>query len=381
MMARERNVTQDIVGRDDKPHSRFGASAAHRWMRCPGSVQASAGLPNPSTPFAEEGTMLHEVAANRLLGLSEETDLTDDQENVVRTYVAAVRAEIEEDSEVFIEAKFKLPHHDEFWGTADAVVATGSKLRVLDLKAGRGVAVEVDYGGHINPQLGFYALGAIAFLGGRHFDDIEVIVVQPRLGGIKRRRTSMGELNLLARELVDAARVAESDNPPLSAGSHCKFCLARKTCSELASEVLRTAQMDFADESPTPVDVMSVHDLANVLNKADVIETWLKAVRDLAHALLTNGEPIPGWKLVPKRSIRKWKDERMVKQRLASEGLSNFLEEKLVSPAQAEKLAKKQGIQLDLFDLLDNSETGTTLARETDKRVSASASAGNDFAD
>jgi hypothetical protein len=84
---------------------------------------------------------------------------------------------------------------------------------------------------------------------------------------------------------------------------------------------------------------------------------------------------------VPKRGTRKWKDERIVKQRLASEGLSDFVSENLLTPAQVEKLAKKQGVQLDLFDLITSESSGVNLTRETDKQASATASARNDFAD
>ena len=121
--------------------------------------------------------------------------------------------------------------------------------------------------------------------------------------------------------------------------------------------------------------------IAELLDKADVIETWLKAVRAYAQELIEAGDYVPGWKLVPKRGTRKWKDERIVKQRLASEGLKDFVVEELVSPAQAERLAKKQGVQLDLFDLITSESSGVNLARETDKQASATASAKNDFAD
>jgi hypothetical protein len=121
--------------------------------------------------------------------------------------------------------------------------------------------------------------------------------------------------------------------------------------------------------------------IAEILDNADVIETWLKAVREYAKEVIEAGDYIPGWKVQPKRGIRKWKDIRMVKQRLESEGLKNFLVEEVASPAQVEKLAKKQGLQLDLFELIDQTSSGTTLARETDKAVSATASAANDFAD
>jgi hypothetical protein len=201
-------------------------------------------LPNPSSPFAEEGTMLHEYCANVLLGLDNPYELTDEQLDVANVYVETVRQEAE-DGKVFIEQKFKLPHHPEFWGTADAVIVSGDTLKVIDLKAGRGVAVEVDYAGKINPQLGFYALGAMAAVGRTDFTSVEIIIVQPRLGGVKRRLTSMMELHDLADELVAAAALAEGDNPPFSAGSHCKFCLARATCATLREEVMRLARMDF----------------------------------------------------------------------------------------------------------------------------------------
>ena len=126
---------------------------------------------------------------------------------------------------------------------------------------------------------------------------------------------------------------------------------------------------------------LSEDEIAEVLNNADVIETWLTAVRGLAYTAISDGRDIPGWKLMPKRAVRKWKDERLVKQRLANEGLSGFLTEDLITPAQAEKLAKKQGIQLDLFDLIEAESSGLRLARETNSRDAATRTAASEFAE
>jgi hypothetical protein len=328
--------------------------------------------------------MLHEVAANLLSGLLPGYEISEEQWHVVDTFIDTVMADWEDGDTLLVEAKFKLPHHPEFWGTADVVLAKPAmqRLKVYDLKAGRGVNVEADYNGKINPQLGFYALGALSMFGADHkFEDIEVIIVQPRLGGVKRRSTTHAELDALALELVKAAAIAEGPDAPLKAGSHCKFCLARGDCSELLADVLRTAQMDFDDAQPIAATTLSQPALADVLGKADVIETWLKAVREHALDQLATGVPVPGWKLVEKRPVRKWKDYRMVKQRLLSEGLIGFESEGLMTPAQVEKLAKKQGIQLDFFDLIDAVSSGVTLVRETDKRAAAGASAADDFAD
>lgn len=329
--------------------------------------------------------MLHEVAANLLAGLPvDHESITEEQWAVVDMFVDTVMADWEDGDTLLVEAKFRLPQHEEFWGTADVVLAkpTMRKLKVYDLKCGRGVNVEADYNGKLNPQLGFYALGALSMFGtDQKFEDIEIVIVQPRLGGVKRRSTTHAELDALAFDLVKAAAIAEGPNPPLKAGSHCKFCLARNDCSELMSEVLRTAQMDFDDAQPVHPAVLSQPALADVLGKADVIETWLRAVREHATEQLEAGVPVPGWKLVEKRAVRKWRDIRMVKQRLLSEGLTGFETEGIATPAQVEKLAKKQGVQLDLFDLIEANSSGVTLVRETDKRTAASASAADDFAD
>lgn len=192
--------------------------------------------------------MLHEVAANILLGLDVHYELNDEQQEVVNTYVETVKAEVG-DGQLFVEQRFKLPHHPEFWGTADAVIERGDHLTVVDLKAGRGIEVKADYNGKLNPQLGFYALGAMAALNRTDWKTIDIVIVQPRYGGVKRRATTVQELNDLAGELIEAALKAEWDEPPFEAGSHCHFCLARLTCKTLREEVFRLARLEFEAES------------------------------------------------------------------------------------------------------------------------------------
>lgn len=352
-------------------------------MRCPGSISLSEGIENVSSAFAEEGSRLHALSEDMLRGqtrLFDTEEFTDEQLSVAQAYVDVVQREHEElGGTLLVEQRFKLPHHPEFFGTADAVIVSPPHLRVLDLKAGRGVAVEVDYGGKINPQLGFYALGALTVAGNpEQFTDIEVVVVQPRLGGVKRRKVTLVELQELAEELVHAARLASQPAAPTAAGSWCKFCLARATCPTLKSHVNTLAKDDF-DDLKDPADMTGTM-IAEVLNEADVIETWLKAVREKAHKQLEDGVVVPGWKLEAKRAQRKWRDERIVKQRLASEGLDGFLDEKLVTPAQAERLAKKQGVTIDLADLTVSESSGFNLSRDVQKG-SATSTASDDFAE
>lgn len=234
-------------------HARFSASASHRWMRCPGSVKLTEGLESPSSEYAAEGTFLHEVAAELLLNWPLQHELTDEQMETVMTYVNLVREE-SRNGMMFVETKFKLPIHKDMWGTADCVITVGDVLKVLDFKAGRGISVEVEYGGKLNPQLGFYALGAMSALKKRDWKSIEIIVCQPRFGGVKRRTTTVEELDELAKELLEAAKKAEKKAPPYQAGMHCKFCLARGFCSTLREEVYQIARMEF-DETAREDDI------------------------------------------------------------------------------------------------------------------------------
>ena len=44
-------------------HALLSASGAHRWLSCPPSARAEAGLPDSSAEAAEQGTVAHALAA------------------------------------------------------------------------------------------------------------------------------------------------------------------------------------------------------------------------------------------------------------------------------------------------------------------------------
>lgn len=125
---------------------------------------------------------------------------------------------------------------------------------------------------------------------------------------------------------------------------------------------------------------MSADELARVLDKAEMIETWLRGVRAMAMELLEDGVAVPGWRVIPKRGTRRWKDEAAARERLAKEGLANFCTDSLVSPTQAERLCKAQNIAANFSDLITSESSGVTLVREDDRRVPANMSAERDFA-
>ena len=49
-----------------RSHARLNASSSHRWMMCPPSVKLSERFADKPSPYAEEGTFLHELCELKL---------------------------------------------------------------------------------------------------------------------------------------------------------------------------------------------------------------------------------------------------------------------------------------------------------------------------
>ena len=50
------------LGLEQRQHSLLAASAASRWMACPGSIRMTRGVPEEASPYAEEGNVAHEIS-------------------------------------------------------------------------------------------------------------------------------------------------------------------------------------------------------------------------------------------------------------------------------------------------------------------------------
>jgi hypothetical protein len=117
-----------------------------------------------------------------------------------------------------------------------------------------------------------------------------------------------------------------------------------------------------------------VSELPELLAIADKLEPWIKAVREQAHATLESGKPVKGWKLVPKRATRSWLDVERATKTLTARRLKNdqIFETKLISPAKAEKLIRRLGLDWSKIaqDHVVAVSNGTTMAPEDDPRPS-----------
>lgn len=375
-------------------HAQLSPSSAVRWMACPGSVALSKGMPDDSSSFADEGTDAHELAAlcletstdaaaykGRIMGKGHEVNTemvlaVQDYVDYVRGVVAATNGTLLVEQRLPISG---ITGEPDAHGTSDVVILAGKELIVVDLKYGRGVAVDADG----NPQLQIYGLAALNEFGlAEDFETVRMVIHQPRLGAVSEWTQTVQQMEEFAAEVAEAAAHAVMPNALLNPTTKgCKFCKAKANCSALQTEVL-----DMFDEihPEAPSDMLAI-----ALAKADLVEAWLKAIRAEVETRLLAGVPVPGYKLVQgKRGARQWasKDdaEALLKQmRLKVEEMYDLT---LISPTSAEKLAKAAVIGPrqwpKVLSLITQPEGKPSVAPETDKRPALVLSAtADDFSD
>lgn len=361
-------------------HAKLGASNAHRWLNCPGSVGAEEGIPNTSSPFAEEGTAAHELAELALRTGSAALDGFENQEmaDFVRVYVDYVnRIALDADS---FDIETRVSYED--WvpggfGTADAVIVRGNVLHICDLKYGMGVRVDADE----NPQGMLYALGAwqlteLVF----DIDRVVIHIVQPRLDHISEWEISVPDLLRWAEWVKQRAEETVAvDAPRIPGEKQCRFCRAKASCGALQkmTQEIILASFDDLDSMPK-ANTLSDKQMRVALEAKPLIEAWLSAVEGLVKDRLTNGDAFPGFKLVEGKSNRQWADDSAAAKVLGDLiGADAAYTQKLISPAQAEKaLGKKRADEIS--GLIVKPTGAPTLAHEADKRPAINISA-NDF--
>jgi hypothetical protein len=380
-------------------HAKLGASNAHRWLNCPGSVSAEDGIPNTSSPFAEEGTTAHELAeqalgmallapedvkvedwsryatvkANEFLDFYGDRDMAD----FVRLYVDHVNALAANADAVDIEMRVSY----EDWvpggfGTADAIIVKGDTLHICDLKYGMGVRVDAEE----NPQAMLYALGALT-MNEMIFDieRIQIHIVQPRLDHISQWEISVPDLLRWAEWVKQRAEEAlEEDAPRVPGEKQCRFCRAKASCAALQKMTQDVIMADFDDLDNAPkANTLTDAQMRRALEAKPVIEGWLGAIEGLVRERLSNGGEFPGYKLVEGRSNRQWENVEEAEQLLDELiGPDLAFTRKIISPAQAEKVLGKKRAG-EIADLIVKPLGSPTLAPESDKRPAINISAGD----
>ena len=350
-----------------------GGSTAKRVLACPGSVALVQKVPPaPSSSYADEGTLLHQVVADIMEnGLEPAKFIGADYNNIVLTedlyneklYPALLYfEELDPEGQMELAVETRVSFGDylpNVFGSCDILGRIGDRAYVVDWKFGAGVPVIAEE----NPQLLFYAAAARCTEAVKWIfegvTDIECVIIQPTRG-MSRWVTTPARLDTFERELKRAVKIAQQPDAPLKDGSHCRFCAAKPICP------IKTGEVDRA--VVTTIKALNVDELGHYLQMAKRLEEWTSDLYKLATQLLEKDVAVPGWKLVPKRASRQWVDEELAKVELFKHlKKSDVIEESMISPAKAEKLLKAQRIALP-NDLVVSVSSGNTLAPEDDPR-------------
>lgn len=406
-----------------RAHAILGASSSHRWIECPGSIGLSVGVENEQSEFAREGSAAHEVAENCLVNgvdaefyegeliegydKDEEFDalyVDDNMASAVQVYLDIVRKEYDDavemwtwnnadpdlEPELLIEARFDLNHvYPGMFGTNDAIVYNprSKKLTVFDYKHGQGIAVEVER----NPQLMYYALGALTGKHNRPVDEIELVIVQPRCmhkgGPIRRWSTTADDLLEFRGELIAAAKATEKKDAIFKAGDWCKFCPAAAVgrCGYLEDFVVAMTMADYTDKGEIIMpafETLSPKKKAQILTNAKVIDTWLKGIKKAAHNDALAGKSIPGFRLVQSKPRRHWRSEQRTVEEMQDMGYTAkqiFAARKVKTPARMEVYFKGKKGKAKIAHLWENRSSGVSLVNDGDPRPDLRPSAEDEF--
>jgi hypothetical protein len=288
------------------------------------------------------------------------------QEDVDEAIAPAINAYIQfaEDREIEIELpEEQVKLFEDVGGTSDIICANTNTVFIIDWKFGYHPVSAVN-----NPQGLFYAMCARrtphlkSLFDGK--ESVCTVIIQPTTEKvISYHYTSLDELDYFEHVYLDA--VGNEDVNKQITGEYCKFCPAMPICPAKTGQAVNALRLD-----PEILET-----LPDALDMADEVIEWAQSVKKLAHEQAELGTSIRGYKLVDKRAIRKWKDEKEVEQmlkRARSVKIGEVVQKKIMSPTQLEKFCKKKGLDFYRYDAyIEKVSSGTTLTTEDDPRPKA----------
>lgn len=372
-------------------HSDLAPSSAGRWTVCTASVDYIRENPSLMLPSggksADEGTLAHLLLTNRLLGRPDPAGVDVEMLGHIQGVLIRLKSAEPENAKAFVDRKVRLFYASGDTGTLDYAALGPKRGRVVDLKYGVAVSVEAEG----NPQLICYTESLIRELeeAGRKFPHdypLTLAIDQPRDSSnhepLREWKLTRQDLAIEALRLTQAARQIRDGDVEFKAGPHCTkyFCPARGACAAFAA--LGFDRLPDEDHKPAslarPSALAAPQSLTReqrirVLDAADNLRDWLKAVEELEVESLMKGEPGAGYKLVEGRSNRQWASD---------EAAMTFLRDYLtpqqivppgdvISPSVAEKLlpdAGKKAMKAQAASLINKPNGKAVLVPESDKR-------------
>lgn len=364
-------------------HALLGPSSASRWMACPPSVRLCEQFEDVESEYAKEGSLAHEIAelkvkklidpgltsrkfTSAMKKLKEKELYQEEMQGYTDEYVEFIQEQMysyETTPHISVEQKVDFSQYvPGGFGTADCILISNDTLHVIDFKYGKGVPVSVEN----NAQLLLYALGAyLAYEMIFPIEHIKMSIVQPRLTGIDTWECSLDYLLDFAKKAQEKAVMALNSEGDFNCGEHCKFCKAKATCKARANANLELAKYEFKS-----VDLLTLEEIGEILQKAHDLDTWVKELEKYALAESLKGNNVPGWKAVNGKGSRSFKNTDDAIKVLKENGIAEELlyERKYLTLAQMEKVIGKKDFNNLVGDLIVMNAGKPTLVEVSDKR-------------
>jgi hypothetical protein len=381
-------------------HALLSASGSKRWMACTPSARFEQQFEDRTSTFAEEGTLAHALAEAKLR-LKYDKDYTVRHYNKDLKWIKEVElygpsmddytdAYVDKITEIFngkskdakIYFEQRLDYSDwvqEGFGTGDVLIIDDGTLEVIDLKYGKGVAVDAED----NPQLKLYGLGAYsAFSLAFDIQSVRMTIIQPRLDSITSCELLVEDLLEWAEKYVrPKAEMAFKGEGDFEPGGHCQFCKGAAVCKARAKYNLDLES--YRCEHP---NLLMADEIADILGRVDELVKWADKVKGYAlEQAEKHGIKWPGWKLVEGRSNRILTEKEVAAERLLENGFEEdqLYEKSLLGMTNLEKVVGKKKFDEILGDLIIKPTGKPVLVPESDKRpeIGGVSSAVSDFTD
>ncbi len=383
------------IEHSSRAHAFLNASSSHRWMMCPPSVKLSEQFADKPSPYAEEGSFLHELCElklHRYLGdmtpdaiaaqyteytyndfyNAEAETVTDEYVNFCIETIEAVCSSCP-DPLILVEHRLDYSEYvPEGFGTGDMVIVADGVLEVIDFKGGRGVRVDAQR----NPQLMLYALGALLEFDSLYdIHTIRMTIVQPRLNNTSAYEMTADELMQWAEtEVRPKALLAYKGEGEFCAGEWCRFCKARYTCRKRSEYHMKLAECDFKQP-----DLLSDEELLDILPVAENLNNWVQDLIAYATQQAIEGKEWQGYKLVAGRSIRKYTSEAEVIKAATEAVFTDIYKTSLLGVGDLEKRMGKKKFADVLGKYVIKPQGAPQLVPETDPRKPYNNNVASDF--
>lgn len=299
---------------DGRYHATYGGSNCHRWMACPGSVRLSREAPQrPPSQYALDGTRAHAVLEARLKDRNAPVHdkAMSDAADMVLEYLDANDLIVLSSEEWRPFPQGVVPAAE--CGGASDVVAMGfasgwgSPLTIIDFKYGEGVQVAAEG----NKQGLFYATTVLWEGAPEGATGARIVIIQPRAPvGDPIREWEVDALDIIEFQAEAEEAIARTLDPaaPLIPGPHCRFCPAETTCPAREQQALAVARDGFGQVVLPEANTLDIGRLAQIVEGAPMLRSWLKAVDAHAFELAAHGVQLPGLKLVAGKGRREWRE-------------------------------------------------------------------------